>query len=172
MLSPSRTQPEPLNPAARSRPQPPTSIGRVRGPIRLPAPRRIGVYVVSAAVWMTGLLWLVFHYFLQRDGEFGREPNPLEPWWLKLHGAAAFGALWIFGLLWGVHVLNGWSAGRRRWSGGALFAAFALLIVSGYLLYYAGDEGLRDVVGVAHWVIGLGAPAAFIWHRYFAREAK
>ena len=142
----------------------------VRGPIRLPARRRLGVYAVSVSTWITGSVWLVFHNFVHVRGEFGPTPSPVEPWWLKLHGAAAFATLWIFGLLWGVHVLNGWTARRRRWSGGALFGVAVFLIGSGYLLYYAGDEGLRGLVSAAHWVVGLAAPMAFIWHRYLSRD--
>jgi hypothetical protein len=144
----------------------------VRGPIRIAAPRRRAIYVVMAALWASGALWLVFHYFLQGQGEFGPEPSPLEPWWLKLHGAAAFAALWLFGLLWGVHVVNGWKARRRRWSGGALFGSALALIASGYLLYYAGGETLRAATSITHWALGLAAPALFLIHRYFAREAK
>ena len=38
-----------------------------------------------------------------------------------------------------------------------------LLIASGYTLYYS-DEGSRPVISALHWIIGLGAPAALIWH--------
>jgi hypothetical protein len=141
----------------------------VRGPIRLPKGRRLFVYAVAAAVWITGAGWLVFHHFVRVQAEFGPMASPLEPWWLRLHGAAAFGALLILGLLWGVHVVNGWRARRRRWSGGLLLGATVVLIVSGYLLYYAGDETLRNAVSLLHWVLGLGAPAAFLWHRFFTR---
>jgi len=142
----------------------------VRGPIRLSASRRAAVYVVFAATWLTGGLWLLFHYFLTSQGEFGPEPHPLEPSWLRLHGAAAFAALWTLGLLWGVHIVNAWQARRRRWSGGALFGVGAVLIVTGWLLYYAGDDGLRSVASIAHWGLGLAAPALFLFHRFLARD--
>lgn len=144
----------------------------VRGPIRIPAARRGAIYAVLAALWTTGALWLAFHYLMQGQGEFGPEPSPLEPWWLKLHGAAAFAALWLFGLLWGAHVVNGWRARRRRWSGGALFVTALVLIATGYLLYYAGDETLRGATSIAHWALGLAAPVLFLIHRYFAPDAK
>lgn len=144
----------------------------VRGPIRLPKARRLAVYAVAAAAWITGAAWLVFHHFVRQPSPFGPEPSPLEPWWLRLHGAAAMGALWIFGLLWGVHVLNGWNARRRRWSGGVVFAAVLVLIATGWLLYYAGSEGVRSAASLAHWLLGLAAPAAFLWHRFFAERRR
>ena len=32
---------------------------------------RIGLYVVSLGVWISGALWLLFHNFLVKQGEFG-----------------------------------------------------------------------------------------------------
>jgi hypothetical protein len=127
--------------------------------------RRWTLYIVGAGVWMTGGLWLLDHYFLVRQGEFGPTANPLEPWWLKLHGAFAFAAVWLFGLLWGVHITKTWPHKRRRWSGGVLTGVFALLIVSGYLLYYTGDDKVRPIVSIVHWGIGLACPVLFLFHR-------
>jgi len=150
----------------------PRRAAAVRGPIRLPASRRFAVYAVAAGVWVTGALWLVFHHFVRQPSPFGPEPSPLEPWWLRLHGAAAMAAVWIFGLLWGVHALNGWNARRRRWSGGVVFGLFLVLIATGWLLYYAGSEDLRSVGSLAHWVLGLAAPVAFLWHRFLAERSR
>ena len=143
----------------------------VEGPIRLPRQRRWGVYTVALGIWGSGLAWLVVRYFLRRQGEFGPEVNPLEPWALKLHGAFAFATLWTLGLLWSVHILNGWGAKRRRWSGVALLSISLFLTLTGYLLYYAGGDEARAVISPLHWVAGLGAPALFLLHR-FARERK
>jgi hypothetical protein len=74
--------------------------------------------------------------------------------------------MWIFGLVWGVHVSKAWPYARRRWSGGAMTGVLAWLIVSGYLLYYTGNESARAVVSVLHWVIGLACPIVFFWHRF------
>ncbi len=139
---------------------------RALATVKLGARRRWTVYGVALGVWATGALWLAFHNVLKRNTPFGQEPNPLEPWWLKLHGAFAFASVWLFGLLWAAHILGGWSSHRRRWSGGVLFALFGVLIASGYLLYYVGDDSLRTTISLAHWIIGLAAPAPFLWHRF------
>jgi hypothetical protein len=134
--------------------------------------RRWTLYIIGSGVWLTGGLWLLFHYFLVKQGEFGPAANPLEPWWLKLHGAFAFAAVWLFGLLWGIHIAKLWPNKRKRWSGGILTTVFFALILSGYLLYYAGDDRFRPLISVAHWGIGLACPIFFIWHRLKRRAAS
>ena len=132
---------------------------------RLRTGRRRLVNAVGLGLWASGLAWLLLHYLLQAKGEFGPEPSPLEPWALKLHGLFAFASLWTLGLLWGVHVVNGWSLGRRRWSGGLLLGALGLLTASGWLLYYAGADEVRSATSVVHWAIGLGALPLYLAHR-------
>jgi hypothetical protein len=131
--------------------------------------RRSLVYIIIAGTWITGGVWLIYHYFLVRQGEFGPETNPLEPWSLRLHGAFAFAAIWIFGLLWPVHIAKLWPHARRRWSGGTVTALFLALIISGYLLYYVGDERIRPSVSEVHWITGVASPIALL-HRIRRRK--
>ena len=140
------------------------TIAKLSRSIRLAPVRRAAVYAIGLGLWSSGGLWLLFHYFVVHHGAFGPSPDPAEPWWLTLHGAFAFAAIGMFGFLWGVHIVAGWSAGRRRRSGGLLAGALAWLMVSGYLLYYLGDEDLRAIVSVLHWSIGLASPIALIAH--------
>jgi hypothetical protein len=144
----------------------------VRKAGRLGRRRRWALYIVGTGVWLTGGLWLLFHYFFVEEGEFGPTANPLEPWWLKLHGAFAFAAVWMFGLLWGIHIAKLWPHRRRRWSGGILTGVFVLLILSGYLLYYLGDDRIRPLISALHWVIGLACPIFFAWHRLRRRVIR
>jgi hypothetical protein len=62
------------------------------------------------------------------------------------------------------HVRRAWVGRRNRLSSTLFFSVLALLIVSGYAQYYMGDEDLRTIVSVLHWVIGLGAPLLMAWH--------
>jgi hypothetical protein len=144
---------------------------RTSGPVRLSSGRRWTTYGVCATVWLTGAAWLLTHYFFRRSGTFGPEANPWEVWQLRGHGLAAFAFLWLFGMLWGVHILNGWASHRQRWSGGILFAFAAILIGSGYLLYYLGDEVVRPTVSVVHWIVGLGSGATLLCHRFWRSRA-
>jgi len=135
-------------------------------PVRLNRGRRWLVYGIGLGLWLTGAIWLVFHYFLKVETDFGRAENPLTHWWLAAHGLFAFASLWLFGLLWGQHIVGAWKSGRHRISGGVLFAILAILIASGYLLYYAGGDGTRDAISLLHWIIGLAIPLPFIVHRF------
>ena len=134
--------------------------------------QRWALYIIGTGVWLTGGIWLLFHYLLIKQGEFGPTANPLEPWWLKLHGAFAFAAVWMFGLMWGIHIAKLWPHKRRRWSGGILTAIFVLLIVSGYLLYYVGDDRVRPLISALHWVIGLACLVLFARHRLRRRSIR
>lgn len=140
--------------------------------VRLAPARLRAFYVIAVAVWVTGGLWLFFHYFLTKQGEFGPQSNPLESWWLKLHGAFAFAATWFFGLLWGTHITVAWPFPRRRRSGSVLTAVVFWVIVSGYLLYYVGNDTARSFISVSHWVVGLACPLLYWVHRMKKRSRK
>jgi hypothetical protein len=144
----------------------PRVIVQSRGTARLTASRRLGVYGVALTLWLSGALWLLFHYFVKRHGPLGVAPHPLEAWWLALHGASAFAAVWAFGWLWNAHIAKGWATGRKRWSGGLVVVTLASLILSGYLLYYVGREDVRAITSLLHWVLGLACPFPFLVHRF------
>jgi hypothetical protein len=140
--------------------------------VALSGRRRRGIYAVGAGLWGSGALWLVAHYFWLRQGEYGPEVSPAEPVALAAHGAFAMVSLWFAGLLWGVHVLAGWRSGRGRWSGGLTLAGLLVLAVTGYLLYYVGDDGRRAAASLVHWVLGLALLPLFLWHRLGPKPAK
>ncbi len=135
-----------------------------RGPLRLPKVRRWTVYGVSLACWLTGVLWLIFHYFLRTEGKFGFQAHPLEIWWLKFHGIASYWTVWLFGMLWVVHILRGWNANWQRWSGGFLTGFAFVLTITGLGLYYITGQTWREWTSIIHWVLGLAAIAAFFIH--------
>ena len=128
---------------------------------RRPSP--VGV-LDGAALFASGALWLVFHYFLQTEGQFGPAPHPLEQWWLRLHGAAAMLALLVVGSLLPIHLRRGWHQRRNLPLGIVLSSAVLLLTLSGYALYYVGAEEARPWISVLHWGIGMPAPVALVWH--------
>src|SRR5512139_106729 len=65
--------------------------------IRLGPRHKKLLYAGFALLWLSGALWLAFHYFFRIEGEFGPKPHPLEAWWLhpleawwlRLHGLMA-----------------------------------------------------------------------------------
>lgn len=118
---------------------------------------------------LTGSVWLALHYTV--GAGVGELPHPLEVWCLRLHGLAAFGGLFVFGVLAGAHIPRGWQLSRRlgwaghRRSGAWLCALGAGLVATGYLLYYFAPEPVRPALGWVHAGIGFGL-AALVWrHR-------
>ena len=125
--------------------------------------------ISGTLLWLSGTGWLLLHYYGQVQGEFGVETNPLEPWFLRVHGFVLIPALLGFGGLMVAHIPKGWKDKSQRVAGIALTAVTGALILSGYLLYYLGIEWLRDWTSIIHWGIGLALPAVFVWH-YLGRK--
>lgn len=115
-------------------------------------------------LWLSGAIWLWLHYFGQINGDFGPEANPVEPWMLRLHGAAMIAALIGGGSLLVAHVWRGWTYRNQRVLGSLLGITTILLILSGYGLYYIGEDAVRSVVSAVHWIIGLSGLPVFLLH--------
>ncbi len=126
----------------------------------------------GGSLWLSGSAWLLLHYFGQTQGEFGSEMNPLEPWMMKLHGLVLIPALLGIGGMFVAHIPKGWTHPHQRIAGIALCALLGVLIVSGYMLYYVGDEALRNWTSIAHWSFGLGLPVIFVWHYVNGMRAR
>jgi len=137
--------------------------------VRLPSPLEKTVYALATALWLSGLLWLLFEYFLRVDHEFGPARHWLQPWWLKLHGGLALFGVWGFGVLWSFHIRRAWGLHRHRYSGGSLFSVVAWLALSGLLLYYVGNDSLRGWISLLHWLVGLAGAAVLATHVAIAR---
>jgi hypothetical protein len=148
---------------------PPVHASATKG--RLSPRRERLVHAGLGALWASGVGWLVFRYFLRGTSEFGELPHPAQAWWLCLHGAAAFFALWLFGVLWPTHVVPAWKS-RRRISGIVVGVIALWLVLSGFLLYYVADERARMLVAWGHWAAGLATPIPFLWHALRGRRPR
>ena len=140
--------------------------------VRLSDAHQRWVYAVGALVALSGMLWLLFHWFVSVPGEFGPTAHPLERWWLRLHGLSAAAFLIVFGAVLPLHAKLAWNARRNRWSGSLFVSALALLIGTGYALYYLGDDTVRNALSIAHWVVGLVAPALIAFHAWRGRLSR
>ena len=137
--------------------------------MRLGGVHQAYLYVTGMVLVASGALWLLFHYFVRIPGEFGDQPHAIDPLLLVIHGLCAAMFLVGFGSVLPGHVRRAWTGRRNRISGTTFFVALALLMASGYALYYAGDEALRAAISAMHWIIGLGAPALMGWHIWRGR---
>ncbi len=117
------------------------------------------LYGVVATLALSGVLWLGLHYTVGAGA--GELPHPLEAWAMRLHGLGAFGALFMLGIVAGVHVPRGWRmSARRRWAhqrplGVMLGVLAGLLVLSAYALYYLLPERWHEPVGWGHACVGL-----------------
>ncbi len=139
-------------------------------PIRLGARHKRALYAIFLALWGSGALWLLFHYFLRVAGEFGDAAHPLEAWWLRLHGLAGFAALVAVGSVLPVHARRAWQLGRNRRTGLAMKAWLLWLAATGYGLYYFASEANEAWLPLAHWVAGLALPLAGLLHVRLGRR--
>lgn len=134
-----------------------------REALRLSPRHRRWFYGTTAVLFASGAGWLALHGWTAR-GDTDAPPHPLQPWLLKLHGAAAMLVLLVLGTLIPLHIRRGWRAATNRLTGAAMVAAAAILILTGYGLYYAGSDRLREFTAQVHDVLGLAAALALAWH--------
>ncbi len=131
--------------------------------------QRVALTLSGTLLLLTGGTWLAIHYGIGAGA--GELPHPLEAWCLRLHGLAAFAGVFVLGALAAAHIPQGWRLSRRRrWvgqrnSGLLLCGAGALLVLSGYGLYYFAPEGVRPALGWAHAGVGLAMAALVLRHR-------
>jgi hypothetical protein len=138
-------------------------------PIRLGEWHQAYLYGMGTVLILSGAMWLLFHYYVRIPGEFGPTLHPLEPWLLSIHGISAAGILIGFGSVMPGHVRRAWRAARNRITGSIFFGVMLALTITGYLLYYVGNETARSFLSIFHWGVGLGLPVLAGWHIWRGR---
>jgi cation transport ATPase len=135
-----------------------------RSKLRLNPGIEIFVYLIFGLLLVTGVIWMWAQTSLD-------EGNQLSSLMLKLHGAAAMGALILLGALIN-HVRKGWKARKNRGSGIMLLLVILFLVVTGYGLYYTSDEQLRSFISRWHTWIGLGISLLIPSHVMIGRALR
>ncbi len=82
--------------------------------------------------------------------------------------------LLLLGTLLVSHIPGAWQARRNRRTGSILAITLGFLIVTGYALYYAGDERLRAWASWSHLSVGLALPfllAIHVWRGKGSRSS-
>lgn len=140
--------------------------------LRLERWHRRCVYASGAALLISGAAWLIARFFLRAQGQFGESVSPIEPWAMKLHGAAAMVMLFFLGSLMNGHIRRALKSRRNLVSGWSMITTFLLLVVSGFGLYYLAGESDRSVWSALHWVIGLGGALLLVVHIRLGRAER
>jgi hypothetical protein len=138
----------------------------------MPKRPRAAVYIVLGGLWVSGCGWLILDLCCPKRGPFGAEPHPLEPPLLLIHGIAAVLGMYLLGWITARHVLRWWPARMRRVSGGALAAMLALLVLSGFALFFVSDDFWQRAAALSHEVLGVAVTAFAVQHWFFRRRRE
>jgi len=117
-------------------------------------------YSVFAILFFSGAIWILIRY------------SDFAPWLLRIHGAAAMASLVMLGVLIPVHMRRAWERKRNQGTGIVMVALCLSMILSGYGLYYCGDELLRAWLSGFHSVSGCLLPMILVWHIFFGRKTR
>ncbi len=139
-------------------------------PIRMGSHHKRSLYAIVLALWASGALWLLFHYFLRVPGDFGDAAHPLESWWLRLHGLMAFASLVAIGSVLPIHARRAWQLNKNRRSGLSMKIYLLWLALTGYALYYFLSESNEAWLPLAHWIAGLALPLGGLMHIRLGRR--
>lgn len=146
------------------------NIPHLPQPIRFLKPHKYALYAAFALLWMSGALWLGFHYFLRVTGAFGETAHPLEIWWLRLHGLMAFAMLVAIGSVLPNHVRRAWHLRKNRSAGLGLSLMLLWLSLTGYALYYFSSDENDAWLPLLHWIAGLALPLMLVLHIWRGRR--
>lgn len=120
----------------------------------------IGVLIF---LWISGTCWVALTFWNASQSHY-RVPYVF----MKIHAAFALVFLVMLGSLWG-HVQRAWALGVNRLSGMMLIFVAGLLGITAWMLYYVVDDGIRNVVSLIHWVIGVLLPLILFGHIFRRR---
>jgi len=121
----------------------------------------------------TGLVYAWMVYLVKPEDPYSVVHHPLQPQAQHLHILVAPLLVFTAGLIWRRHVWWQWrrGPGERRRSGLSLALFLVPMIVSGYLIQTAVDDGWRKIWVVVHltasglWLAGYLAHQAAGWVR-------
>lgn len=133
--------------------------------LRTPVSPKLRAFIlgVSALLWLSGIVWLVLHYGFAQHTAFGPLPNPWEPGVMRVHGLLAVGGVFLLGWITAGHVSERWRNRARRSSGLLLATSAAVLISSGYALYYTTGSP-HEVAALAHEALGVAVLIVALAH--------
>lgn len=131
---------------------------------------RLTVYSASLLLLVSGAAWACADQ-LDESAQAGETVRQWKPWLLKIHGFSAMAFVLLLGTLLTGHVRRSWHARKNRANGAFFLGAVSVLTISGYALYYLGDETWRNATSQFHLWLGLSSPILLYWHIRSGRRA-
>ncbi len=126
--------------------------------------QRIWIYSTFSVLFVTGSIWFILHTLEMRHNDSAPWLSTREITMLKIHGGAAMIFLVLLGTLIPIHIRRGLGKKENVPSGFGVIGAMLLLAVTGYGLYYFGDEHARSLTSSVHTFLGLASPFVLAWH--------
>lgn len=130
--------------------------------MRLPASLRAATYLVGLIVAGSGVTWLLTPQGSRR----------VAAACMAVHGSATMVLLVLVGAVAALHAPTGWRERKNRLSGAIFTLTLSVLVATGAMLYYAGDEGLRSAASVVHWAIGCAVLLFGALHVWLGRRSR
>ena len=130
--------------------------------MRLPASLRFATYGVGLIVAASGVTWLLAPQGSRR----------VTAACMQVHGGAAMVLLVLIGAVAALHAPTGWRERKNRASGAFLATTLSVLVATGAMLYYVGDEGLRSAASVVHWAVGCAGLLLGGLHIWLGRRSR
>ena len=139
--------------------------------LQLSRRHRLTLYTASLLLFVSGAAWAWANH-LDETAQAGEVLRGFKPWLLKIHGFSAMVFVLLLGTLLAGHVRRAWHARKNRKNGVFFLTAISLLTLSGYALYYLGDESWRNATSQFHLWLGLAAPVLLFFHIRTGRKAS
>ncbi|HXY59971.1 MAG TPA: hypothetical protein VEH26_00055 [Chthoniobacterales bacterium] len=126
------------------------------------------LYAVFLLLFLSGVIWAYFNCLVSSP----EDTNLQKSWALKVHGAAAMATLILIGTILTTHVRLAWRARRNRANGILFLGLLGILTITGYGLYYFGNDQLRSWTSWIHLWVGLILPLAVVAHIFLGRRTR
>jgi len=138
--------------------------------LQLSRRHRLTLYTASLVLFLSGVGWAWIHH-LDEAGKAGDDLVRLKQWLIAIHGFSAMVFVLLLGTLLFSHVRRAWHARKNLKNGVFFLTAINLLTLSGYALYYLGDENWRKAASNFHLWLGAVAPALLVLHIWLGRRS-
>ena len=140
--------------------------------LRIERWNRRSTYASVLLLLLSGAVWLIARHFLRPASQFGESVHPLEPLAMKVHGAGTMAMLFFLGSLMNSHIRRAVKARRNLASGWAMIMTMAVLVMTGFGLYYLAGEASRPIWSTIHWTIGLVLAGLIVAHVLIGRASR
>ncbi|MEM7027218.1 MAG: hypothetical protein AAF410_03200 [Pseudomonadota bacterium] len=140
--------------------------------VKIPKKIQMLFFSLIGLSWATGLAFFALKTWFIVEGEFGPEKHPWQQPMLMIHGGSSFLIMMMFGALLVSHVPSTWKLNRLRGIGITLVSIISFQVISAYMLYYLGNETMRDIIEYMHLFVGFILPFIILQHVLAGKKKK